>query len=56
MENVENRGLRGVYTILSTPFLPDGQLDDASLARLTDAVVQTGVDGVTALGVAGEAH
>lgn len=56
MEYVENRGLMGVYTILSTPFLPDGQLDEASLARLTDAVVQTGVDGVTALGVAGEAH
>jgi 4-hydroxy-tetrahydrodipicolinate synthase len=55
-EYVENRGLMGVYTILSTPFLPDGRLDDASLARLTDAVVKTGVDGVTALGVAGEAH
>ncbi|HET9014474.1 MAG TPA: dihydrodipicolinate synthase family protein [Thermomicrobiaceae bacterium] len=48
--------LRGVYHILSTPFTPDGALDDASLGRLVDAVVDLGVDGITPLGVAGEAQ
>lgn len=48
--------LRGVYTILSTPFTDDGALDEASLRRLTEATVGMGVDGITILGVAGEAH
>jgi len=48
--------LSGVYNILTTPFLPDGALDTVSLRRLTEAVVATGVDGITVLGVAGEAQ
>ena len=48
--------LRGVYTILSTPFTDDGALDEASLRRLTEATLGMGVDGITILGVAGEAH
>jgi 4-hydroxy-tetrahydrodipicolinate synthase len=48
--------LRGVYNILTTPFSPDGALDEASLRRLTDAVIAAGVDGLTVLGVAGEAQ
>ena len=48
--------LRGVYHILSTPFAPDGAVDEASLRRLVDAVVAMGVDGITPLGVAGEAQ
>jgi 4-hydroxy-tetrahydrodipicolinate synthase len=48
--------LSGVYAILATPFLPDGALDDASLRRLTAATIEAGVDGLTVLGVAGEAH
>jgi 4-hydroxy-tetrahydrodipicolinate synthase len=48
-------GLRGVYNILSTPFTESGALDVASLRRLTTATVETGVDGITVLGVAGEA-
>ena len=39
--------LSGVYNILTTPFLPDGALDTVSLRRLTEAVVATGVDGIT---------
>jgi 4-hydroxy-tetrahydrodipicolinate synthase len=48
--------LRGVYNILSTPFEENGSLDEASLRRLTDATIRAGVDGITILGVAGEAH
>jgi 4-hydroxy-tetrahydrodipicolinate synthase len=48
--------LSGVYAILATPFLPGGALDAASLQRLTAATIEAGVDGLTVLGVAGEAH
>lgn len=47
---------RGIYNILSTPFRDDGSLDEESLWRLTGAVSESGVDGITILGVAGEAH
>lgn len=47
--------LRGVYNIVPTPFDESGELDGSSLARLIDFVVATGVDGVTILGVMGEA-
>lgn len=48
--------LQGVYSILSTPFRDDGSLDESSLERLTGAIIDSGVDGITILGVAGEAH
>ena len=48
--------LSGVYNILSTPFLPDGSLDFVSLRRLTESTIDAGVDGITVLGVAGEAQ
>ena len=47
--------LRGVWNIVPTPFLPDGELDDASLPGLVSFVRSTGVDGMTILGVLGEA-
>ncbi|HBY46898.1 MAG TPA: hypothetical protein DEG70_11730, partial [Chloroflexi bacterium] len=50
------RPLAGVYTILTTPFLNDGSLDEISLARLIEVSIGAGADGLTALGVAGEAH
>jgi 4-hydroxy-tetrahydrodipicolinate synthase len=50
------QSLRGVYNILSTPFGEDGSLDETSLRRLADATIAMGVDGITVLGVAGEAH
>lgn len=52
----ELQPLQGVYSILSTPFQDDGALDEASLERLTGAIIEMGVDGITVLGVAGEAH
>ena len=48
--------LKGVYNILTTPFMADGALDEKSLRRLTEAVINMGVTGITILGVAGEAH
>jgi len=50
------RPLAGVYTILTTPFQSDGSLDDAGLRKLVEASIACGIDGLTALGVAGEAH
>ena len=47
--------LRGTWNIVPTPFLPDGSLDTASLPGLTAFVRDTGVDGMTILGVLGEA-
>jgi 4-hydroxy-tetrahydrodipicolinate synthase len=48
--------IRGVYNILTTPFQADGSLDEVSLRRLTEAIIGMGVDGITVLGVAGEAQ
>jgi 4-hydroxy-tetrahydrodipicolinate synthase len=45
----------GVFNITPTPFHPDGGLDLESLARLTAFTRGTGVNGMTILGVLGEA-
>ena len=47
--------LRGVWNIVPTPFADDGSLDEPSLRTLVEFVVNTGVDGMTVLGVMGEA-
>ena len=47
--------LQGVWTIVPTPFDDDGALDAASLPGLTRFVAGCGVDGMTILGVLGEA-
>jgi 4-hydroxy-tetrahydrodipicolinate synthase len=47
--------LRGVWNIVPTPFTPDGAVDDASIPGLVAFVRATGVDGMTILGVLGEA-
>ncbi len=47
--------LRGVWNIVPTPFTPDGEVDDASIPGLVAFVRATGVDGMTILGVLGEA-
>jgi 4-hydroxy-tetrahydrodipicolinate synthase len=49
------RAIGGVWNIVPTPFLPDGELDEPSLATLAEFVVATGVTGMTILGVLGEA-
>ena len=46
----------GVFHILATPFREDGALDIAGLPRLVESALATGVNGLTILGIAGEAH
>ena len=46
---------KGVFTIAATPFLPDGALDVASIARMVDFYVERGATGLTILGMMGEA-
>ena len=47
--------LTGVFNITPTPFLADGAIDHASLTRLTHFTRDAGVNGMTILGVLGEA-
>lgn len=47
--------LHGVFNILPTPFDAAGSLDVTSLVTLTNYVIDTGVNGLTILGVMGEA-
>ncbi|MDX1400472.1 MAG: dihydrodipicolinate synthase family protein [Kiloniellales bacterium] len=46
---------RGVYVIVPTPFFEDGRLDLESADRLVDFYLEEGVQGLTILGVMGEA-
>ncbi len=46
---------KGVFTIAATPFLPDGALDFDSIDRMVDAYVERGANGLTILGMMGEA-
>jgi 4-hydroxy-tetrahydrodipicolinate synthase len=46
----------GIYHILATPFRDDGALDTDGFPRLIEAALSTGVNGLTILGIAGEAH
>jgi 4-hydroxy-tetrahydrodipicolinate synthase len=46
--------LEGVYSVVPTPFLDNGDFDEASLRRVVDLFIGAGVSGVTALGVTGE--
>jgi len=45
----------GTFAIAPTPFLDDGRIDDKSIDRLTDFYAEVGCDGVTVLGIMGEA-
>ena len=49
------QGLEGIYVIVSTPFDERGRVDEGSFATLLEATVAAGVQGITILGVAGEA-
>ena len=49
-------GFHGVFPILPTPFLPDESIDIASFETMIERMVGFGVDGVTILGVLGEAN
>ena len=46
----------GIFHILATPFREDGALDIAGFPRLIEFALSTGVNGLTILGIAGEAH
>jgi 4-hydroxy-tetrahydrodipicolinate synthase len=46
---------RGVYIIAATPFTEQGELDLQSAASMVDFYLRAGVDGITLLGVLGEA-
>lgn len=46
---------RGVFVISVTPFHPDGEIDWASTDRVTDFYLDAGADGLTILGMMGEA-
>ncbi len=45
----------GVFAIAVTPFDPQGNIDRASVDRMTDFYIDCGVTGLTILGVMGEA-
>lgn len=47
--------IQGVYIVAQTPFQDDGLLDLASVDTLTDFYFEHGANGLTVLGVAGEA-
>lgn len=46
---------QGVYAIAATPFKPDGRLDTKSIDSMVDFYLAAGVDGLTILGIMGEA-
>jgi dihydrodipicolinate synthase/N-acetylneuraminate lyase len=46
--------LRGCYPILATPFTPDGEIDDESVARLVRHLREAGLPGFTMFGLASE--
>src|ERR1700761_9381933 len=45
----------GTYAIAPTPFHDDGRIDERSIDRLTDFYAEVGCQGVTVLGILGEA-
>ncbi|TGR65720.1 dihydrodipicolinate synthase family protein [bacterium M00.F.Ca.ET.194.01.1.1] len=50
-----NSATKGVFVIAVTPFNEDGSLDDASVDRMVDFYYEKGSDGLTILGMMGEA-
>jgi 4-hydroxy-tetrahydrodipicolinate synthase len=46
---------QGTFAIAPTPFHDDGRIDEKSIDRLTDFYAEIGCDGVTVLGILGEA-
>jgi len=46
--------LHGVIVPLLTPFTADGHVDEESLRRLTNHVIDGGVNGVFIMGTTGE--
>ena len=55
MTDLVHRNSSGVFVIAATPFTEDGALDLASTDRMVDFYLETGVTGMTILGIMGEA-
>lgn len=55
MTRLIDRDTRGVFIIAATPFAEDGALDLQSTDTLVDFYLDSGVDGMTILGMMGEA-
>ena len=55
MTRLLDESARGVYIIAATPFADNGALDLDSTDRMTDYYLRVGCDGMTILGVMGEA-
>lgn len=56
MARLLDESAKGVYIISATPFTDNGELDLDSTDRLIDFYLEHGVDGITILGVLGEAQ
>ena len=56
MARLLDESAKGVYIISATPFTDSGELDLDSTDRLVDFYLEKGVDGITILGVLGEAQ
>ena len=54
MAEQKSPNLAGVFSVLPTPFDPEGKVDVASLQRVVDLYIGAGVNGLTALGVTSE--
>jgi len=48
--------LQGIYPIVPTPFLDQGEIDYPSIERLVEFMAQKGVHGLAILGALGEGH
>jgi 4-hydroxy-tetrahydrodipicolinate synthase len=46
---------KGTFAIAPTPFHDDGRIDEASIDRLADFYAEAGCEGITVLGIMGEA-
>jgi 4-hydroxy-tetrahydrodipicolinate synthase len=55
MTRLLDESAKGVYIIAATPFADNGSLDLDSTDRMTDYYLRVGCDGMTILGVMGEA-
>jgi 4-hydroxy-tetrahydrodipicolinate synthase len=56
MARLIDTSAKGVYIISATPFAENGDLDLASTDRMVDYYLGCGVDGLTILGIMGEAN
>lgn len=56
MSNLIHTQTRGVFVIAATPFTDSGEVDFASIDTLVEFYMSFGIDGLTILGIMGEAQ